>query len=363
MSKANENVLKSLIAQKEKQTISTSNNNSLSEDGSYTTVDNECKPSCQVDVDDEICSAIDNLKITSTCCVSYDTKFGTTVQIDDNKLLNGSTNSFHDKYNATSSSKIFENEGSIVFLGEENESRLKVAIKRFECKDISEFEDSLTDNDIPQEVYVQKIAQNINVDNGKGSVLKVLDWYVYDIYFVIITEYDEDFECLYDCTYDQPDEHFTEEQCKIIFKLICKLIIKLNENGIFHLDIKPSNFLYNTKTEEIKLLDFGHSVFDDTEENPKINHECGTEGLYTPQQAENSDYYGRDADMWGVAQTLDFCLHGDYAFDDDYEILHKELEFNDEISEECKDFLRKMHAYNVQDRLTPTEIFENPWLN
>ena len=112
------------------------------------------------------------------------------------------------------------------------------------------------------------------------------------------------------------------------------------------------------------MLDFGHSIFDDTDGNPQITHDCGTEGLYTPQQAEDSDYYGRDADMmWGVAQTLYFCLQGGYAFDDDSEILHKKLQFNDEVSEECKDFIRKMLAYNVEDRLIQTEIFDHPWLN
>ena len=117
---------------------------------------------------------------------------------------------------------------------------------------------------------MQSIAQNFSVDNGNGRVLKVLDWYVYDSCFVIISEYDKDFESLFNCTTKQPGKHFTEEKCKTIFKLICKLIFKLNKNGIFHHDIKPENFLYNLKTEEIKLLDFGHSVFNDTETNPEV---------------------------------------------------------------------------------------------
>ena len=94
-----------------------------------------------------------------------------------------------------------------------------------------------------------------------------------------------------------------------------------------------------------------------------FSYKYGTKGLYTPQQAEDSDYYGRDSDIWGVAQTLYFCLHGNYVFNNDYETLHNELQFDDEISEECKDFIRKMHAYNVQGRLIPTKMFEHPWLN
>ena len=229
----------------------------------------------------------------------------------------------------------------LYFLVKKNQSELKVAIKRFEYEDTSDLKESLTAEGVHKEAYVQEIAQNIVVENGTGSVLKMLDWYVYDIYFVLVTEYDEDFQCLNVCTYNQPDKHFTEDECKTIFKSICKLVMKLHENGIFHMDIKPSNFLYNTKRKEIKLLDFGQSIFGDTEENPPIKQRF---------------------DMWGVAQTLYFCLQGENAFNDVNEILRKELQFNVEVSEECKDFIRLMLAYNVQDILTPTEIFKHPWL-
>ena len=335
---------------KEKETYSTRSNSNLNADDSQTNVVNECKlsiessetktPSCQVSADEEICSAVNKLEINSNSCVSYETEFGT-VQIDDNKLQHGSADSFHAKYNATSSSKIFETKGSIVFLGEEKQSRLKVAIKRFEYEDTSQIKECLIDDRVLEEAYVQKKAQDIVVENGTGSVLKMLDWYVYDIYFVLVTEYDEDFQCLTVCTYNQPGGHFTEDECKTISKSICKLVMKLHENGIFHMDIKPSNFLYNTKRKEIKLLDFGQSICDDTEQDSQIK---------------------QSFDMWGVARTLYFCLQGGNAFNDVNETLRKELQFNVEVSEECKDFIRLMLAYNVQDILTPTEIFKHPWL-
>ena len=136
-------------------------------------------------------------------------------------------------------------------------------IKRFQCDATYELREYLTEDGTLREFYVQNMEQIFNVENGKGSVLKALDWYVYDNYFVLVTEYDEDFQCLYDFNCD-------EDECKIIFKLICKLVIKIDETGIFHLDIKPDNFLYNKIRKEIKLLDFGHSIFKDTEDNPRI---------------------------------------------------------------------------------------------
>ena len=34
-----------------------------------------------------------------------------------------------------------------------------------------------------------------------------------------------------------------------------------------------------------------------------------------PQQVEDEDYYGRDVDLLGIAQTIYFCLQGCYAYE------------------------------------------------
>jgi len=43
-----------------------------------------------------------------------------------------------------------------------------------------------------------------------------------------------------------------------IYELL-KSINQLKELGIFHRDVKPGNFLYNTKTKKGILIDFGLS--------------------------------------------------------------------------------------------------------
>ena len=66
--------------------------------------------------------------------------------------------------------------------------------------------------------------------------------------------------------------------------------------------------------------------------------------------------------MWGCAQVLYFCSQGDYAYEDDEEVLSKELEFKVEVGEECEDLMRKMLSYDVEDRLTAREVLDHPWL-
>ena len=33
----------------------------------------------------------------------------------------------------------------------------------------------------------------------------------------------------------------------------------------------------------------------------------------TPQQINGGKYFGRDIDLWGVAQLIYYCLQGNYA--------------------------------------------------
>ena len=79
----------------------------------------------------------------------------------------------------------------------------------------------------------------------------------------------------------------------------------------------------------------------------------------TPQQVAKEDYYGRDVDLWGIAQTIYFCLQGEYPFDSE----NKELKFQVKVSEECENLITRMLAHDVEDRLTPDEILSHPWLN
>ena len=65
------------------------------------------------ETDNHLCTAISNLKSNDASCVSYKTKFQSTINIDDSKLKGGSADNFHDKYKIFS--KLFENEDCIVF--------------------------------------------------------------------------------------------------------------------------------------------------------------------------------------------------------------------------------------------------------
>ena len=71
----------------------------------------------------------------------------------------------------------------------------------------------------------------------------MLDWYVYNNYVVIVTRFDKGFKDLHDCTLGQGNKHFSEKDCKSIFKMLLETDSVINKNGMFNLDLKPENVL------------------------------------------------------------------------------------------------------------------------
>jgi len=137
------------------------------------------------------------------------------------------------------------------------------------------------DSDPSKKVIVKKlILSNIlrNTDDECGVLLKIknkyehLNEYVSEFKFAfinpnneyfIVSEYDENTFSL-DHFFNNP---LSEEEKKEIINNLIKSVVALHNNEIVHLDIKPSNIIYNQTTKKLKLIDFGNSCI-------KENKDC-----------------------------------------------------------------------------------------
>ena len=78
-----------------------------------------------------------------------------------------------------------------------------------------------------------------------------------------------------------------ESIIKNVFKQIVQAVEILHENGICHRDLKPDNCLYNSKTGNIKLMDFNISkIF---RKDAKKVEEVKEEELLTPNRRNTGD--------------------------------------------------------------------------
>jgi len=175
---------------------------------------------------------------------------------------------------------------------------------------------------------------------------------------------------------------YSEQQAAILIKQVFTGIHHLHENGIGHRDLKPENLLLSSPDEDamIKIADFGLAK--------KLAHPtdmmldaCGTLMYLAPeviktvrarQGGQETLGYDLKVDMWsaGVILYIMMCGFPPFYDEDDHalfdEILRARLEFPspewDAVSDEAKDFVRKLIEPNSEKRLSAAEALNDPWI-
>ncbi|KAK9743723.1 Protein kinase domain [Popillia japonica] len=162
----------------------------------------------------------------------------------------------------------------------------------------------------------------------------------------------------------------TEKACTVFMRQICEGVEFIHKQNILHLDMKPENILCLTKTgNRIKIIDFGLARKYDP--GKKLQVLFGTPEFVAPEVV-NFDQIGFGTDMWSVGVICYVLLSGlspfmghtdietmanvtvaKYDFDD---------EAFDEISENAKDFIRKLLLKDQDQRMSAEQCLKHVWL-
>lgn len=162
----------------------------------------------------------------------------------------------------------------------------------------------------------------------------------------------------------------TEAEVINYMRQICEGIRHMHEKNIIHLDIKPENIMCQTRTStNVKLIDFGLATRLDPNEVVKIT--TGTAEFAAPEIV-NREPVGFYTDMWATGVLTYVLLSGlsPFAGDNDVQTLKNvkacDWDFDEQafrhISEEGKDFIRKLLVANKEKRMTAHECLLHPWL-
>ncbi|XP_028141265.1 myosin light chain kinase, smooth muscle [Diabrotica virgifera virgifera] len=162
----------------------------------------------------------------------------------------------------------------------------------------------------------------------------------------------------------------TEKSCTVFMRQICEGVDFIHKQRILHLDMKPENILCLTKTgNRIKIIDFGLARKFDP--NKKLQVLFGTPEFVAPEVV-NFDEIGYGTDMWSVGVICYVLLSGLSPFmgHTDVETMANvtiakydfEDEAFDEISENAKDFIRKLLIKDMNQRLSATDCLNHDWL-
>ncbi|GAB0086378.1 hypothetical protein DMENIID0001_004290 [Sergentomyia squamirostris] len=167
-------------------------------------------------------------------------------------------------------------------------------------------------------------------------------------------------------------EGYTMSEAEVInyMRQICEGVRHMHEKNIIHLDIKPENIMCQTRTStNVKLIDFGLATRLDPNEVVKIS--TGTAEFAAPEIVEREPV-GFYTDMWAVGVLSYVLLSGlsPFAGDTDVETLKNvkacDWDFDEDsfkhVSEEARDFIRRLLVKNKEKRMTAHECLLHPWL-
>ncbi|KMZ60008.1 hypothetical protein ZOSMA_62G00480 [Zostera marina] len=137
-----------------------------------------------------------------------------------------------------------------------------------------------------------------------------------------------------------------------------------------HCDLKPENFVYESKNIDspLKAIDFGVSVF--FKPGKRFNEIVGSSFYMAPEVIMKD--YGPEIDIWSAGVILYILLSGCPPFTSDKneyiipEILYASLDFRrnpwPRVSRSAKDLVKRMLDRNIAKRLTSQQVLDHPWI-
>jgi len=110
-------------------------------------------------------------------------------------------------------------------------------------------------------------------------------------------------------------QHYGRLSEETAFKILYQIVdafIHMHSMGISHQDFKPENICYDPSTHQIKILDFGLSLYDD----PISSKYSGSPLYQAPEIHEKKPYNRYSADIWGIGISFYEMVTGDTPFAD-----------------------------------------------
>merc|ERR1711907_59629 len=170
-------------------------------------------------------------------------------------------------------------------------------------------------------------------------------------------------------------QKYPEAEAKALMKRVCLGVKTLHDQKIIHRDLKPENILLASPDDDItcKVADFGLSRMfpEGGPKEQKTGTLCGTPGYVAPEVLKREQYsYAVDVWSLGVITYITLCGFPPFPLDMQAESVKKvktaDFSFPEPywtgISEDAKDFIKKMVVVNPETRATMDQVLSHPLL-
>jgi casein kinase II subunit alpha len=117
---------------------------------------------------------------------------------------------------------------------------------------------------------------------------------------------------------------FSELEVAHYFYQLLRALYYCHSNGIMHRDIKPQNILYDRRTRELRLIDWGLAEFYFPER--RYNIHVASRHFKAIELLVDYQYYDYSVDMWGFGVTMAGVIFGRnplFRGSDDFDMITK----------------------------------------
>ena len=152
----------------------------------------------------------------------------------------------------------------------------------------------------------------------------------------------------------------SEKKVKKYFRQIVMTANRLQELGIYHGDLKDENFIIDTQTEKIFLIDFGSASYLNSHMQSK---NTGTLEFSCPETLVTGKYYQKHATIWSLGIVLYCLLFGDVPWNSMNEIIEAKIPCLEKLSPDCQNLLSSCLDKDTRSRINLENILDHPWIN
>jgi len=164
---------------------------------------------------------------------------------------------------------------------------------------------------------------------------------------------------------------YSEKDAANLVAKMVSAIDYLHEMNIVHRDLKPENLLLKdaNSISEVKLADFGLSKI--VSQKAMMQTACGTPGYVAPEVLLAKGY-DKEVDLWSIGVITYILLCGFPPFyNEKLQLLFEQImkadydfpeDYWSDISDNAKDFIRKLLVVDPKKRLNGKDALKHPWL-